>query len=184
LFDREFRLGEQRFIKIGGAREHNLKNLTLNIPRTSWCHHGLSGSASRRRVRHHSTRGPAQNVESPRLRPQFLDRCQKPEVGLIEGLSSSNRHRYSGSSGSKPALDHRHDPEFTITAPALRPHRQPHLPGHRRAHRLPDPSDIWTKSSRCRQIARQLLAPVVRRQKGRVPRRDRAARAEASSVPA
>jgi hypothetical protein len=40
-----FGFSEQRFIKIGGAREHNLKNLTLQIPRDKLVVvTGLSGS--------------------------------------------------------------------------------------------------------------------------------------------
>jgi excinuclease ABC subunit A len=82
----------KEFIRIGGAREHNLKNLTLEIPRDKLVViTGLSGSRQIiPRLRHHLRRGPAQirRIFSAYAR-QFLDQMQKPDVDYIEGLSPS-----------------------------------------------------------------------------------------------
>ncbi len=49
--ERQIRTMSKEFIKIGGAREHNLKNLTLSIPRDKLVVvTGLSGSGKFRRA--------------------------------------------------------------------------------------------------------------------------------------
>ncbi|MBI3415649.1 MAG: excinuclease ABC subunit UvrA [Verrucomicrobia bacterium] len=80
----------QEFIKIGGAREHNLKNLTLNIPRNRLVViTGLSGSGkSSLAFDTIFAEGQRKYVESlSAYARQFLDQMQKPEVDFIEGLS-------------------------------------------------------------------------------------------------
>src|SRR5436853_2879117 len=78
------------FIKIGGAREHNLKNLTLEIPRDKLVViTGLSGSGkSSLAFDTIYAEGQRKYVESlSAYARQFLDQLQKPEVDYIEGLS-------------------------------------------------------------------------------------------------
>src|SRR2546430_1707139 len=80
----------KEFIRIGGAREHNLKNLTLNIPRDKLVViTGLSGSGkSSLAFDTIFAEGQRKYVESlSAYARQFLDQMQKPEVDFIEGLS-------------------------------------------------------------------------------------------------
>ncbi len=82
----------QTKIMIKGAREHNLKNLTLSIPRDAiTVITGPSGSGkSSLAIDTIYAEGQRRYVES--LSPysrQFLEQMQKPEVDLIEGLSPS-----------------------------------------------------------------------------------------------
>src|SRR2546421_10013711 len=78
------------FIRIGGAREHNLKNLTLDIPRDKLVVvTGLSGSGkSSLAFDTIYAEGQRKYVESlSAYARQFLDQMQKPDVDFIEGLS-------------------------------------------------------------------------------------------------
>src|ERR1700743_1613249 len=78
------------FIKIGGAREHNLKDLTLSIPRDQLVViTGMSGSGkSSLAFDTLYAEGQRRYVESlSAYARQFLDQMQKPDVDFIEGLS-------------------------------------------------------------------------------------------------
>ena len=91
------------FIRIGGAREHNLKNLTLDIPRDKLVViTGLSGSGkSSLAFDTIYAEGQRKYVESlSAYARQFLDQMQKPDVDYIEGLSPAIaiEQRSSGSS--------------------------------------------------------------------------------------
>src|SRR5213596_4428568 len=80
----------KEFIRIGGAREHNLKNLTLSIPRDKLVVlTGLSGSGkSSLAFDTIFAEGQRKYVESlSAYARQFLDQLQKPDVDFIEGLS-------------------------------------------------------------------------------------------------
>ena len=93
----------KEFIKIGGAREHNLKNLTLQIPRDKLVVvTGLSGSGkSSLAFDTIYAEGQRKYVESlSAYARQFLDQMQKPDVDYIEGLSPAIaiEQRSSGSS--------------------------------------------------------------------------------------
>lgn len=80
----------QDVIRIGGAREHNLKNLTLEIPRHKLViFTGLSGSGkSSLAFDTIYAEGQRKYVESLSVYArQFLDQMQKPEMDYIEGLS-------------------------------------------------------------------------------------------------
>jgi excinuclease ABC subunit A len=93
----------KEFIKIGGAREHNLKNLTLSIPRDKLVViTGLSGSGkSSLAFDTIYAEGQRKYVESlSAYARQFLDQMQKPDVDFIEGLSPAIaiEQRSSGSS--------------------------------------------------------------------------------------
>jgi excinuclease ABC subunit A len=93
----------KEFIRIGGAREHNLKNLTLSIPRDKLVViTGLSGSGkSSLAFDTIYAEGQRKYVESlSAYARQFLDQMQKPDVDYIEGLSPAIaiEQRSSGSS--------------------------------------------------------------------------------------
>src|SRR5205814_1742524 len=93
----------KEFIRIGGAREHNLKNLTLDIPRDKLVVvTGLSGSGkSSLAFDTIYAEGQRKYVESlSAYARQFLDQMQKPDVDFIEGLSPAIaiEQRSSGSS--------------------------------------------------------------------------------------
>src|ERR1700736_6706568 len=90
-------------IKISGARQHNLKNLHLEIPREKLVvMTGLSGSGkSSLAFDTLYAEGQRRYVESlSAYARQFLDQMQKPEVDFIEGLSPAIaiEQRSSGSS--------------------------------------------------------------------------------------
>src|ERR1700683_3415418 len=77
-------------IKIVGARQHNLRNLTVEIPREKLVVvTGLSGSGkSSLAFDTLYAEGQRKYVESlSAYARQFLDQMQKPEVDFIEGLS-------------------------------------------------------------------------------------------------
>src|SRR4051794_10024281 len=78
-----------KFIKIRGAREHNLKNLSIDIPRDQLVVvTGLSGSGkSTLAFDTVFAEGQRKYMESlSTYARQFLDQLQKPEVDEIEGL--------------------------------------------------------------------------------------------------
>ncbi len=78
------------FIKIVGARQHNLKNISINIPRNKLVViTGLSGSGkSSLAFDTIYAEGQRRYVESlSSYARQFLDMMEKPDVDLIEGLS-------------------------------------------------------------------------------------------------
>src|ERR1700684_102947 len=90
-------------IKISGARQHNLKNLHVEIPREKLVViAGLSGSGkSSLAFDTLYAEGQRRYVESlSAYARQFLDQMQKPEVDFIEGLSPAIaiEQRSSGSS--------------------------------------------------------------------------------------
>jgi excinuclease ABC subunit A len=82
----------QKFINIKGAREHNLKNIDISIPReTITVITGPSGSGkSSLAIDTIYAEGQRRYVESlSAYSRQFLEQLQKPEVDFIEGLSPS-----------------------------------------------------------------------------------------------
>ncbi|NWF50015.1 MAG: excinuclease ABC subunit UvrA [Ignavibacteriaceae bacterium] len=81
---------EKESIIIRGAREHNLKNIDLEIPRESFTViTGLSGSGkSSLAFDTIYAEGQRRYIESlSAYARQFLDMLEKPDVDLIEGLS-------------------------------------------------------------------------------------------------
>src|SRR6187399_1724466 len=77
-------------IKIIGARQHNLRNLSLEIPREKLVVvTGMSGSGkSSLAFDTLYAEGQRRYVESlSAYARQFLDQMQKPDVDFIEGLS-------------------------------------------------------------------------------------------------
>ena len=85
-----FRKSLMEFIKIRGARTHNLKNISLDLPRNKLIViTGLSGSGkSSLAFDTLYAEGQRRYVESlSAYARQFLARMDKPDVDLIEGLS-------------------------------------------------------------------------------------------------
>ena len=81
---------EKETIIIKGAREHNLKNIDIEIPRDSFTViTGLSGSGkSSLAFDTIYAEGQRRYIESlSAYARQFLDMLEKPDVDLIEGLS-------------------------------------------------------------------------------------------------
>ena len=78
-------------IKILGARQHNLKNISLNIPKNKFVISGLSGSGkSSLAFDTIYAEGQRSYVESlSSYARQFLNMMEKPDVDHIEGLSPS-----------------------------------------------------------------------------------------------
>src|ERR1700733_8402379 len=79
-----------RAIVVRGAREHNLKNVDLTIPRDKLVvFTGLSGSGKSSLAFHNIyARGQRRYVESlSAYARQFLEMMQKPDVDQIDGLS-------------------------------------------------------------------------------------------------
>jgi len=83
-------MSEQKFIVIRGAREHNLKNIDLDLPRNKLIvMTGLSGSGkSSLAFDTIYAEGQRRYVESlSAYARQFLEMTQKPDVDQIDGLS-------------------------------------------------------------------------------------------------
>jgi excinuclease ABC subunit A len=160
----------KEFIKIGGAREHNLKNLTLNIPRDKLVViTGLSGSGkSSLAFDTIYAEGQRKYVESlSAYARQFLDQMQKPDVDFIEGLSPAIAIEQR-SSGSSPRSIIATTTEIYDYLRLLYAHvGQPYCPETGVPIVTQTTTDIVDRilalPSRTRVM---LLAPVVRGQKG------------------
>lgn len=90
-------------IVIKGAREHNLKNIDLEIPRDTFTViTGLSGSGkSSLAFDTIYAEGQRRYIESlSSYARQFLDQLEKPDVDLIEGLSPAISIEQKAGSGS------------------------------------------------------------------------------------
>src|SRR4051812_3792207 len=160
----------KEFIKIGGAREHNLKNLTLEIPRDKLVViTGLSGSGkSSLAFDTIYAEGQRKYVESlSAYARQFLDQMQKPEVDYIEGLSPAIAIEQR-SSGSGPRSIIATTTEIYDYLRLLYAHvGQPFCPETGVPIVRQTTSDIVDKLSALPARTRvMVLAPVVRDQKG------------------
>jgi excinuclease ABC subunit A len=160
----------KEFIKIGGAREHNLKDLTLQIPRDKLVViTGLSGSGkSSLAFDTIYAEGQRKYVESlSAYARQFLDQMQKPDVDFIEGLSPAIAIEQR-SSGSSPRSIIATTTEIYDYLRLLYAHiGQPFCPETGVPIVTQTTSDIVDKILALPQRARvMVLAPVVRDQKG------------------
>ena len=160
----------KEFIKIGGAREHNLKNLTLEIPRDKLVViTGLSGSGkSSLAFDTIYAEGQRKYVESlSAYARQFLDQMQKPDVDFIEGLSPAIAIEQR-SSGTNPRSIIATTTEIYDYLRLLYAHvGQPHCPETGVPITQQTTSDIVDKILALPPKTRvMLLAPVVREQKG------------------
>lgn len=94
---------EKESIIVKGAREHNLKNIDVEIPRDSFTViTGLSGSGkSSLAFDTIYAEGQRRYIESlSAYARQFLDMLEKPEVDLIEGLSPAISIEQKSTSGN------------------------------------------------------------------------------------
>ena len=160
----------KRFIQIGGAREHNLKNISVQIPRDCLTViTGLSGSGkSSLAFDTIYAEGQRKYVESLSVYArQFLEQLQKPEVDFIEGLSPAIaiQQRVGGSNPRSTIATVTEIYEYLrlLFANIGKPH----------CHLCGKPIRSQTVSQIVEQIADmgegtqlQLLAPLVRGRKG------------------
>src|SRR5213078_2919827 len=157
-------------IKISGARQHNLRNLTLEIPRERLVViTGLSGSGkSSLAFDTLYAEGQRRYVESlSAYARQFLDQMQKPDVDFIEGLSPAIAIEQR-SSGSSPRSIIATTTEIYDYLRLLYAHiGQPFCPETGVPIVTQTTSDIVDKILALPARARvMILAPVVRDQKG------------------
>jgi len=160
----------KELIRIGGAREHNLKNLTLTIPRNRLVViTGLSGSGkSSLAFDTIYAEGQRKYVESlSAYARQFLDQMQKPEVDYIEGLSPAIAIEQR-SSGSSPRSIIATTTEIYDYLRLLFAHAgQPHCPETGVPISARTTSDIVDEILELPPRTRvMILAPVVHGQKG------------------
>jgi excinuclease ABC subunit A len=160
----------KEFIRIGGAREHNLKHLTLEIPRDKLVViTGLSGSGkSSLAFDTIYAEGQRKYVESlSAYARQFLDQMQKPEVDYIEGLSPAIAIEQR-TSGMNPRSTVATTTEIYDYLRLLYAHvGQAHCPDTGEPIVAQTTSDIVDKILTLPERTRvMLLAPVVRKQKG------------------
>src|SRR5215216_598099 len=157
-------------IKITGARQHNLRNLTLEIPRDKLVViTGLSGSGkSSLAFDTIYAEGQRKYVESlSAYARQYLDQMQKPDVDFIEGLSPAIAIEQR-SSGSSPRSIIATTTEIYDYLRLLYAHvGQPYCPETGVAIVTQTTSDIVDKILAFpRRSKVMLLAPVVRQERG------------------
>ncbi len=158
------------FIRIGGARQHNLKAVTLAIPRGRLVVlTGLSGSGkSSLAFDTIYAEGQRKYVESlSAYARQFLDQLQKPDVDYLEGLSPTIAIEQR-SSGSNPRSIIATTTEIYDYLRLLFAHvGQPHCPVSGQPISRQTTSDIVDRILALPPRTRvMLLAPVVEKQKG------------------
>ena len=158
------------FIRIGGAREHNLKNLTLAIPRDRLVvFTGLSGSGkSSLAFDTIYAEGQRKYVESlSAYARQFLDQMQKPEVDFIEGLSPAIAIEQQSSGANPRSIIATTTETYDYLRLLFANLGQPHCPESGEPIVPQTTSDIVDKVLALPPKTRvMLLAPVVRAQKG------------------
>ena len=158
-------------IVIAGAREHNLKNLTIRIPRDALTViTGLSGSGkSSLAFDTLYAEGQRRYVESlSAYARQFLDQMQKPDVDYIEGLSPAIaiEQRTAGSNPRSIVATTTEVHDYLRLLYANVGH--PHCPSCGRPVRRQSAEKIVDKlMDYPSRTALALLAPVVHGKKGR-----------------
>ena len=176
------------YIRIRGAKEHNLKNIEVNIPReTLTVLTGLSGSGkSSLAFDTIFAEGQRRYMESlSSYARMFLGQMDKPDVEKIEGLSptisidqkSTNRNPRSTVGTVTEIYDH-----FRLLYARI---GIPHCPNCGREIRRQSVDEMADRILELDEGTKiQLLAPVVRGKKGRHEKvLDRAKRGWESSAP-
>ncbi len=160
----------KEFIKIGGARQHNLKNLTLSIPRDRLVViTGLSGSGkSSLAFDTIYAEGQRKYVESlSAYARQFLDQMEKPDVEFIEGLSPAIAIEQRGSGTNPRSIIATTTEIYDYLRLLYANVGQPHCPDTGEPITHQTTSDIVDKILALPPKTRvMLLAPVVANQKG------------------
>ena len=163
-------MDEKKYIKIRGAKEHNLKNINLNIPRDKFVVlTGLSGSGkSSLAFDTIYAEGQRRYMESlSSYARQFLGQMEKPNVESIEGLppaisidqKSTNRNPRSTVGTVTEIYDH-----FRLLYARV---GIPHCPNCGREIRRQTVDEMVDEILKLPEKTRiQLLAPVVRGRKG------------------
>jgi excinuclease ABC subunit A len=160
----------KEFIRIGGARQHNLKNLTLSIPRDKLVViTGLSGSGkSSLAFDTIYAEGQRKYVESlSAYARQFLDQMEKPEVDYIEGLSPAIAIEQRGAASNPRSIIATTTEIYDYLRLLFANVGQPHCPVSGEPISRQTTSDIVDKILSLPPKTRvMLLAPVVVKQKG------------------
>ena len=155
---------------IHGAREHNLKNITLELPRNALIvFTGLSGSGkSSLAFDTIYAEGQRRYVESlSAYARQFLGQMEKPDVDFIEGLSPAISIDQKSTRGTPDPRSGR-SPRSTTTSGSSTPAMgHPHCPKCGRPIGRQTPEQIVDQVMQLPEGTRfQVLAPVVRGRKG------------------
>jgi excinuclease ABC subunit A len=160
----------QDVIRIGGAREHNLKNVSLTLPRNRLVvFTGLSGSGkSSLAFDTIFAEGQRKYVESlSAYARQFLDQLQRPDVDFIEGLSPAIAIEQRTATSNPRSTIATTTEIFDYLRLLFANAGQPHCPESGEPIRRQTTSDIIDRllalPPRSRLI---LLAPAVRGEKG------------------
>ena len=130
-----------KFISIRGAREHNLKNISLDLPREKLVViTGLSGSGkSSLAFDTIYAEGQRRYVESlAAYARQFLDMMQKPDVDHIEGLSPAISIEQKTTSRNPRSTVGTVTEIYDYMRLLLRARRRALFAGDRASHREPD----------------------------------------------
>jgi excinuclease ABC subunit A len=157
-------------IRIGGARQHNLKNVSLTLPRNALVvFTGVSGSGkSSLAFDTLYAEGQRRYVESlSTYARQFLEQMEKPEVDFIEGLSPAIAIEQR-STGGNPRSTIATTTEIHDFLRLLFAHLgQPHHPVTGKPLRRWSVQQMVDRVLAAREgTPVQVLAPVVQKQKG------------------
>jgi len=157
-------------IRIGGAREHNLKDVSLTIPRDQLVViTGLSGSGkSSLAFDTIYAEGQRKYVESlSAYARQFLDQMQKPELDFIEGLSPTIAIEQRSAGGSMRSIIATTTEVFDYLRLLFAHVGQPHCPDSGEPMSQQTPTEVIDRLLALPEGTRlMLLAPVISHQKG------------------